>query len=117
MREIENDFFRFTLNKKKITKDSKRITKDSPNNIYWLLVFINKGIINQRYGNVAKEERKPVKNKRLLDIFVLSSLQKHLISTYKVSTSINDVKASEIKNSYSYNMLNSFRQIIGNVQI
>jgi hypothetical protein len=34
MKEIENDFFRFTLNMKKIIRDSKRITKDSPNNIY-----------------------------------------------------------------------------------
>ena len=34
MREIENDFFRFTRKKKKKIRDSKRITKDSPNNIY-----------------------------------------------------------------------------------
>jgi len=34
MKEIDNDFFRFTLNKKKIIRDSKIITKDSPNNIY-----------------------------------------------------------------------------------
>ena len=34
MSEMENDFFRFTLNKKKIIRDSKRMTKDSPNTIY-----------------------------------------------------------------------------------
>ncbi len=34
MREIKKDVFRFTLNKKKIIRDSKIITKDSPNNIY-----------------------------------------------------------------------------------
>jgi len=34
MSEIESDFFRFTLNKKKIIRDSKRITKNSPNTIY-----------------------------------------------------------------------------------